>query len=85
MCSPVKSVTQCVRVVVQGERRPGFVGLPLPGVEVKVVPPEDSSSSSGGAGSSASPDASTFGESYGRAAAVQHALVCAAFNLNEME
>lgn len=29
---------------VQGERRPGFVGLPLPGVEVKVMQQQDDSS-----------------------------------------
>ena len=30
----------------QGERRPGFVGLPLPGVQVKIVPHADQDSSS---------------------------------------
>jgi hypothetical protein len=49
----------------QGERRPGFVGLPLPGVEVKVVQSSSSSSSSGGGGASAASngDASKKGES----------------------
>jgi hypothetical protein len=36
----------------QGERRPGFVGLPLPGVEVKVVVQQSSSSSNGSNSSS---------------------------------
>jgi hypothetical protein len=31
---------------VQGERRPGFVGVPLPGVEVKVLQQHDDSSTS---------------------------------------
>lgn len=42
----------CV-LVPQGERRPGFVGLPLPGVQVKLVQqqqqqPDTSSSSDAG-------------------------------------
>jgi hypothetical protein len=47
VCHAVCLALTLICVVPQGERRAGFVGLPLPGVEVKVVPVADDAEGSG--------------------------------------
>eukprot|EP00951_Prasinocladus_malaysianus_P048340 scaffold657225_cov113-Prasinocladus_malaysianus.AAC.1 len=53
LCTPCPSA---------GERRPGFVGTPLPGVEVKVEVIPDSDEDGNGNGNGSSPDGPPIGE-----------------------